>query len=327
MADQNNQFLDNDNNQLLEDNNQFLDGDIQSHDDIIFTIHLNTDEYIQYGDIGAFRELLINTPLEYHEDIISVVRNRFGYIRPDMFNILFELEYFPKKLDESKYGCGLDDFEQFIFYVIICPTITYIDRDLDIEYSLDNIDILNNNIEGGLASYTKVYFKRDDFIDNEHFIGYPVELPEIRFNLLNIFMSNGRRPYVEYPAMFVKLVSIGIPIPDITIHEVVPTDTKFAIELIPCNTFEKLILLGWIKTLKMIYEICPDIVIANLNNANKYLDLYAAQIERWKAEIFLEGITVFDFFSANKDIDIIDFNSILVEMHDFVNNINIGAHP
>lgn len=294
----------------------------------------NIRSVVKSEDPEAFRELLKELPPEYKRDVIRIVRSLFGFIAPDMIRIMFELEYFPTKLVPSDYDDDCNEFEGFIRNVLEHPVISYGDDDEpNMGYILGSLDVLNEHIEGGLASYSAIYFKLEDFINDEQYTGYPVEHPEIRFNLLNFFMGSGSTPCNEHPPVFLKLVELGIPIPDIAIHEANRTDMVFdgpcdcgdpecvkqynTIELIACNTIEKLILLGWVDTLKQLYDKSPNIVIAGMTNAEKYLDLYEAQIERWKVEVYEKDVTVLDYFSDIK------FAEILAEMRNFIDVVSV----
>jgi hypothetical protein len=78
-------------------------------------------------------------------------------------------------------------------------------------------------------------------------------------------------------------------------------------------------MLGWVNTLKQLYDVMPDVVI----DADKYLDLYETQIEHWKSRIYnpATGQTVFDYFSD------MNFAGILAEMRDFINSVKAHNHP
>jgi hypothetical protein len=278
----------------------------------------NARKYMKSGDTDAFIKLLENTSPIYRKYIIDAARREFGYSKPEMFSIMFEYGYFPKVLIPSKYKEDLNEFEEFIVDIAHSPFIIDINENPNMDYILGTLDVINSNIKGGLASYTRMAYKRGDYPVNEI-----TEINEISYNILNIYMGAGNIPFIDDPPIFLKLVELGVPIPDSAIHMITKTDTgvftisSHLIDFIICNTFEKLILLGWINTLKLLYKVMPDIVITGLNNAKKYLDIYEAQIARWKTQRFFSSKkTIFEYYK-------IDFYNILTEMHDFINSILI----
>jgi hypothetical protein len=294
------------------------------------------------GDTDAFIKLLENTSPDDHDDIICAARCMFGHINPAMYGIMFEYNYFPTKLVPSEYKEELNEFEEFIWDILREePGIFYGEDKPNMNYILETLAVIDAHIEGGLASYITVLFKRDDYINNGYFIGYPEEYPELSCNILDIYMGNGKRPSVEFPQIFIKLVELGIPIPPTPLYFVTRSDLPRVLgchcknpecenidsvvtEFVPCNIVEKLILLGWVKTLKLLYEILPEVVIANITNAEKYLTLYEKQIELWKIEMYEpdEDITVFDEFSSR-----LNFYDILVEMREFIDSISAARGP
>lgn len=304
-------------------------------------LYVDVMKSVRSGDVGTFRDILANTPREpdYDAIICGTMGRAFGYANPDMYRVMFELGYYPKEITVSPHGEQLNGFEKFIRDIMRNPVISRGDEEPNMGYILQTFDIINANIEGGLAGYKKIHYTWEDFAGDDDYIGYPEEIPEISYNLLNIFMDNGMLPCNEHPEVFMEFVKLGVPIPAITIHEVLRTDmlregecenpecndpdcksgNYYVIELIPCSTIGKLIMLGWVNTLKQLYDVMPDVVI----DADKYLDLYETQIEHWKSRIYnpATGQTVFDYFSD------MNFAGILAEMRDFINSVKAHNHP
>ncbi len=299
---------------------------------------IDLSEIMGSGNLELFKSTLANMPPDdpdIRDRVFHAARIMFGFCIPEMYGVLFETEYFPNELISSVYGDEFNEFEKFIHNIITESFVSRGDQEPNMDYILGTFKVIDENIEGGLAGYTTIDFTLEDSIDNPDYIGYPVHIPEIEFNILNLFMGRGSCPSGEHPKIFMEFVESGVSIPDIAIHEVtridMPRGTQcecedsgdgcgcmmtYVTELITCNLVGKLILMGWIDTLKMLHETMPDVVMTGLDDAPNYLEKYGEQIERWKVETLVGTDTpLFEYFSD------INFYGIFSQMRDFVKEV------
>lgn len=285
------------------------------------------EEICDYITTAAYENDLILLEASLHECIEYIIDDqsrykfnlyvlycKFGFYEPEVWDIILKSGCVNTNLyssDQEKFLNSTERLFRHILNNLSMQKYTYSmgDKDgdvvrtcADISKILDTIDVLYDNFrdDHNLISYKYTMYTKGD---NEIACINNLMPNTVDGNLLNILMDaysdsnkldyfaiSGPEINKHIQVVFIKLIEIGVPLPDIHIYEhyredlphIHIDDEYIMTELIPITSIQYIVSYGLFDVLKYIYEHYPDKVVEELLDYKIYTDRFSNLIQFWK---------------------------------------------
>jgi hypothetical protein len=297
--------------------------------------------YIRTNNIQALRELLETNRREHDENLMFAIERSFWRCSNDVWSVIFEYGYLPTRFDSE--------------YIISLISSAFIEN-LEDDYTSDEVYSILKNFSSyfepgyGIQEYWYVEEKVDY---SEHVFIWEEGNPDVvHANILNIVIEYETLPVISKQKILIALIKLGVPLPDMDLCSEDQTDMPLEVECECCSCTDtqeptdecdhrcrcerqymklikavpfmyRLIQLGMIHVLKMLYECMPEKVTKELVHGKEYLEQYAAQIEVWKHDDSgnpdpdnpEHNLSTYEYYEF-------DFDAIYDEMREFLDIVN-----